>query len=95
MLKATFDTPMRCALLAASVLLLFSAGGQADAKTLRAKLKPYCTSDYLRLCEPSDTSRASIVSCFKRNVSSISTRCRKAIERNTAFDPDRIERRRN
>lgn len=95
MRKATFDIPKRSILVAASALLLLSAGGHADAKSLRAKLKPYCTADYLRLCNPLDTSRASVVSCFKRNVSSVSRRCRRAIERNTEFDPDRIERRRN
>lgn len=58
-------------LLAASFLML-ATSGHADAKKLRAKLKPYCTSDYLRLCRPSDTSRASIVRCFKSNVSSVS-----------------------
>lgn len=93
--KTMPKVPMRGFLLAASAVLLLSAGGHADAKTLRTKLKPYCTSDYLRLCDPSDTSRASIVSCFKRNVSSVSLRCRKAIARNTEFEPDRIERRRN
>ncbi|MGX9983082.1 3',5'-cyclic-nucleotide phosphodiesterase [Methylobacterium fujisawaense] len=93
--KTMPKVPMRGVLLAASAVLLLSAGGHADAKTLRAKLKPYCTSDYLRLCGPFATSRASIVSCFKRNVSSVSPRCRRAIERNTEFDPDRIERRRS
>ena len=35
------------------------------------------------------------ISCFKCNVTSVSPRCKKAIDKNTAFDPDRIERRRN
>ncbi|UYW28373.1 hypothetical protein OKC48_07620 [Methylorubrum extorquens] len=52
-------------------------------------------SDYLRLCDASDTSRASVVSCFKRNVSAVSPRCRRAIDRKTEFEPDKIERRRN
>ena len=94
MRKPMPGTPRCGVLLAVSVLILF-ASAHADAKTLRAKLKPYCTSDYLRLCNPSDTNRASIVSCFKRNVSSVSPRCRRAIDRNTQFDPDRIERRRH
>ncbi|QEE39174.1 MULTISPECIES: 3',5'-cyclic-nucleotide phosphodiesterase [unclassified Methylobacterium] len=93
--KTMPNVSMLDVLLAASAVLLLSAGGHAEAKSLRAKLKPYCTSDYLRLCGPFATSRASIVSCFKRNVSSVSPRCRRAIERNTEFDPDRIERRRS
>lgn len=85
----------RGVVLTASALILLSAGWQAQARPLRDRLKPYCATDYLRLCDASDTSRASIVSCFKRNVASVSSRCKQAIARNTEFDPARIERRRN
>jgi len=83
----------RGVVLTASALLLLSLGWQAQP--LRDRLKPYCVTDYLQLCNASDTSGASIVSCFKRNVASVSSRCKQAIARNTEFDPARIERRRN
>lgn len=87
--------PSRGVVLTVSALFLLSTGRQAQARPLRDRLKPYCATDYLRLCDASDTSRASIVSCFKRKVASVSSRCKQAIARNTEFDPARIERRRN
>lgn len=81
--------------MAEEVLLPLSAEWQAQRWPLRDRLKPYCATDYLRLCDASDNSRAGIVSCFKRNVASVSSRCKQAIARITEFDPARIERRRN
>lgn len=74
--------------------LLLTAGASPEAATQRQQLRPYCTSDYLRLCGSSDTTRASVVSCFKRNIFSVSARCKRAIGEYTRYNPQKIERRR-
>lgn len=85
----------RAAMAAVLVLpVLALSGAPAQAKSTLKQLKPYCMSDYLRLCRMSDPTRAAVVSCFKRKVASVSDRCKRAIAEHTEFDPEKIERRR-
>jgi len=86
----------RVAIPAAVLAVLLVAGsGEADAEgqSTRQQLKPYCKYDYLRLCSGSADNRASVVSCFKKNIRQVSARCKTAIANHTEYSPKQIERR--
>lgn len=79
----------------AVLLVASSTGAEARGQSTRQQLKPFCKIDYLRLCSGNADNRASVVSCFKKNIKQVSDRCRTAIANHTEYSPKKIERRRS
>ncbi|MCJ2060618.1 hypothetical protein MKL09_29375 [Methylobacterium sp. J-048] len=66
--------------LAALAMSCVPLGAQARDETgSRASLKPFCSADYVRLCDGLDLNGPEVIACFRRNAREVSPRCRAAI----------------
>ncbi|MCJ2109172.1 hypothetical protein MKK70_28180 [Methylobacterium sp. E-041] len=65
-------------------------GAQAREVTgSRASLKPFCSADYVRLCDGLDLNGPEVVACFRRNAREVSPGCRAAISDYAQTAPER------